>query len=64
MLSKQPDRPIKSVYKRLERDDEFRKRLRMAGVCLYGDESSSWLDKIGLACRPPVQRKIVEDVAY
>lgn len=64
MLSKQPERPIKAVYKRLERDDEFRKRLKMAGVFLYGDESGSWLDKIGENLKPIVQRKIVEDVAY
>lgn len=64
MLSKQREREIRSVYKRLERDDEYRARLKMAGCYLYGDESSAWLDKIGDQLRPPVQRKIVEDVAY
>lgn len=63
MLSKQREREIRSVYKRMERDDEYIPRLRATGrVFLYGDESGVWLDKIGE--KIGLQRKIVEDVAY
>lgn len=61
-----PQSRHRSVYSRMETNAEYYARLVAAGVISHASRtaySSKDLDELGESLDPPIQRRVVEDVA-